>query len=72
MTKRSTHRPVAVLLCVASAAVLAAPTLLFPADSPTEPKLCLLAIGTVLFALGTIRIRREHAPPPTDGDVTGD
>ena len=49
MTKRSTQRPVAVLLCVASAAVLAAPTLLFPADSPTEPKLGLLAI---LLAFG--------------------
>lgn len=72
MTKRSTHRPVAVFLCVASATVLAAPTLFFPADSPTEPKLGLLAIGTVLFALGTIRIRTEHATPPIDGDVTGD
>ncbi|BFM24491.1 hypothetical protein QE430_001139 [Microbacterium testaceum] len=72
MTKRSTHRPVAVFLCVASAAVLAAPTLFFPADSPTEPKLGLLAIGTVLFALGTIRIRTEHATSPIDGDVTGD
>ena len=60
MSSRATP-PIGVLLCVAAVAVFAAPTLAFPADAPTGPRLVFAAIGTVLLVLGMIFVRREPA-----------
>lgn len=73
MSSRS-PRPIGVALCLVAVAVLAAPTLLLPADSPTEPKLVFAAAGAVIFLLAVRRIRREPAaqtpPGRQDEDVT--
>lgn len=51
------------------AALLAAvPTLVFPADSPTEPKLALLATGAVFFAIAVVQLRRESGSAPRWGE----
>ncbi|WP_150952999.1 hypothetical protein [Microbacterium testaceum] len=54
-------RPTGFAFCVAAAGLLAVPTLLFPADSPTEPKLVLAAVGAGLLASAVVLIRREPA-----------
>ncbi|MEW1706401.1 hypothetical protein AB0230_04080 [Microbacterium sp. NPDC089190] len=62
------RRPWGAVFSGVAAVILAAPTLVFPADSPTEPKLGFLAVGTVVFAVSVVRIRAEGierttAPP---------
>jgi len=68
-------RPFGFVLCVVAALLLAAPTLLFAADSPTEPKLVFAAVGAAVFALAVVVIRREpaaKAPPERhDESVNG-
>ena len=58
-----------VLIAIASL-ILAAPTLFFPADSPTEPKLVFLAVGSLVFVGAVVRVRTEktghRAAPPTE------
>lgn len=55
-------RPLAgVFLCGIAALVFAAPTLFLAADSPTGPKVAFLVVGTIILALGALRIRREGA-----------
>ncbi len=54
-------RPIGFALCLIAAALLAAPTLFFPADSPTEPKLVFAVVGAAAFGLAVLRIRREPA-----------
>ncbi|MFJ4159007.1 hypothetical protein [Microbacterium testaceum] len=54
-------RPIGFALSLLSAALVAAPTLLFPADSPTEPKLVFAVVGAAAFFLAILRIRREPA-----------
>ncbi|WP_295831290.1 hypothetical protein [uncultured Microbacterium sp.] len=52
-------RPIGFALSLLAAALVAAPTLLFPADSPTEPKLAFAVVGAATFFLAILRIRRE-------------
>ncbi len=71
---RRSRRPVGAVLSGAAAVIAAVPTLFFPADSPTEPKLALLAAGAVVFSIAVFRIRAESTEPRTDEapeDVTG-
>ena len=53
------RRPWGAFLSATAAAILAAPTLIFPADSPTEPKLVFLAIGAGILIGAIVRIRAE-------------
>ncbi|KEP76403.1 hypothetical protein HR12_00215 [Microbacterium sp. SUBG005] len=68
MTRR--QRPVGAVLSAIAAVILAAPTLVFPADSPTEPKLVFLAVGSLVFVGAVVRVRTEktdhRAAPPTE------
>lgn len=70
-----TQRPWGAVLSGVAAVVLATPTLVFPADSPTEPKLGFLAVGAVVLAGAVVRIRAESpgadATPPGES-VTED
>lgn len=68
-------RPIGFALCVVAVMVLAAPTLVLPADSPTEPKLVFAAAGAIIFALAVLGIRREpaaRAPEPRSDDDVSD
>ncbi len=49
-------RPIGFALCLIAAALLAAPTLFFPADSPTEPKLVFAVVGAAAFGLAVITV----------------
>ncbi|SDP26408.1 hypothetical protein SAMN04487788_2773 [Microbacterium testaceum StLB037] len=60
MNSRS-PRPMGFALCVVAMAVLAAPTLVFPADSPTGPRLIFGALGGVCFAVAVLLVRKEPA-----------
>lgn len=68
MTRR--QRPVGAILSATAAVILAAPTLVFPADSPTEPKLVFLGVGTLVFLGAVVRVRTEktghRTAPPTE------
>ncbi len=55
------RRPLGAVLSGAAAVVAAVPTLFFPADSPTEPKLALVGVGAVVFIAAIVRIRAEGA-----------
>lgn len=64
--------PLGALLSALSAVICAVPTLALPADSPNAPKVALLAVGAVVFAVGVIRVRTERGAGQTDspkGDV---
>lgn len=68
------RRPLGAAVSGVAALLAAAPTMVFPADSPTEPKLMLLALGTVLFSVAVVRMRAESAAidgrPTRDQDIT--
>lgn len=71
MTRR--QRPVGAVLSAIAAVILAAPTLVFPPDSPTEPKLVFLAVGSLVFVGGVVRVRTEktdHRTAPPAETVT--
>jgi len=70
MSSRS-PRPIGFALCVVAMVVLAAPTLLFPADSPTEPRLVFAALGGIALASAILLVRKEPAAP-RPGDRPGE
>lgn len=68
------RRPLGAVLSGAAAVVAAVPTLFFPADSPTEPKLALVGVGAVVFIIAVVRIRTEGAGSgvtTTPDDISG-
>lgn len=70
--KPPSRLPLGALLSALSAVICAVPTLALPADFPNAPKVALLAVGAVVFAVGVIRVRTERGAGQTDsleGDV---
>jgi len=55
----STSLPLGAVLSAAAALVFAAPTLFLPADTHASVKLVFIAVGSILFAMGVIRVRSE-------------
>ncbi|MCC4248541.1 MULTISPECIES: hypothetical protein [Microbacterium] len=51
--------PWGAIVSVMAAGVLAAPTLLLPADSPVGPKLVFIVVGSLLFATAVALTRAE-------------
>ncbi len=70
MSSRS-PRPIGFALCLVAVAVLATPTLLFPADSPTEPRLIFAALGGIALGIAILLVRKEPAAPGR-GDRPGE
>ncbi len=58
--------PLGAILSTLSAVICAVPTLALPADSPNAPKVALLAVGAVVFAVGVIRVRTERGAAQAD------
>lgn len=70
--ERTWARPWGPLVAVIAAGVFAAPTLFLPADSPVEPKVIFIVIGSVLLTAAIVLTRREPVSPPSDEPGRGD
>lgn len=66
LVKPPSRLPLGAILSAVSAVICAVPTLVLPADSPNAPKVALLAVGAVVFAVGVIRVRTEKGVVQAD------
>ncbi|MFF0911085.1 hypothetical protein ACO03V_13015 [Microbacterium sp. HMH0099] len=66
MTERNAPRPLAVLLCALAAAIFAFPILALPADTATAVRGGFILAGSMVFALGVVRMRVETRRPPEE------
>lgn len=60
--KTSTTFPLGAVLSAAAALVFATPTLFLPPDAHASVKLVFIVVGSILFAIGVIRVRSEGRP----------